>query len=116
MLLSAAAVTVNVSGIFPLLQNLTQAGENVEADGKQALLFRPVIHLFGRKNRTLDGEVVKVRSDTVTLVSPALLCLMKLADSMFLGGNTDYSRSSGRNSSCMVEFKLWHVECPPWRK
>lgn len=59
---AAAAVTVNVSGVAPLSQNLTQGGENLEIDGKQALLFRPVIHLFGRKNRTLDGEVVKVRT------------------------------------------------------
>eukprot|EP00878_Enallax_costatus_P028568 GHUV01030865.1.p1 GENE.GHUV01030865.1~~GHUV01030865.1.p1 ORF type:complete len:509 (+),score=149.61 GHUV01030865.1:466-1992(+) len=51
--------TVNVSNIFPLVQNLTQNGESVKVDGKQQLLFRPVIHLFGRKNRTLAGEVIK---------------------------------------------------------
>lgn len=51
--------TVNVTNVYPLLQNLTQNGENVKVDGKQQLLFRPVIHLFGRKNRTLDGEVIK---------------------------------------------------------
>lgn len=44
-----------------MIQNLTQNGENVKIDGKQALLFRPVIHLFGSKNRTLNGDVIQVR-------------------------------------------------------
>jgi hypothetical protein len=51
------AVTVNISSIAPLPQRLSQNGSDVVVNGKQAMLFRPVIHLFGRKNRTLNGEV-----------------------------------------------------------
>jgi hypothetical protein len=50
-------VTVNISSIAPLPQRLSQNGSDVVVNGKQAMLFRPVIHLFGRKNRTLNGEV-----------------------------------------------------------
>lgn len=55
------AVTVNVSNIFPLAENLTQNGMNVKVDGNQEMLFRPVIHLYGAKNKTLDGKVIEVR-------------------------------------------------------
>ncbi|WIA16610.1 hypothetical protein OEZ85_013277 [Tetradesmus obliquus] len=51
--------TVNISNIAPLPQQLSQNGSSVVVNGKQAMLFRPVIHLFGRKNRTLNGEVIK---------------------------------------------------------
>ncbi|KAF8065490.1 hypothetical protein HT031_003091 [Scenedesmus sp. PABB004] len=51
--------TLNVSNIAPLPTNLTQNGTALSLDGKPALLFRPVVHLFGRKNRTLDGTVLK---------------------------------------------------------
>jgi hypothetical protein len=54
------AVTVNVTDIYPLTQNLTQNGLNLKVDGVQEMLFRPVIHLFGQKNRTLDGKVLDV--------------------------------------------------------
>lgn len=53
------AVTVNISDIYPLPQKLSQNGSNIVVNGKQAMLFRPVIHLFGNKNRTLNGEVLK---------------------------------------------------------
>ncbi len=54
------AVTVNISNIYPLSVPLTQNGSLVRVDGNQEMLFRPVIHLFGNKNRTLDGKVLKV--------------------------------------------------------
>jgi hypothetical protein len=53
---------VNISNISPLPQRLSQNGSNIVVNGKQAMLFRPVIHLFGRKNRTLNGEVGLLRS------------------------------------------------------
>jgi hypothetical protein len=56
-LLLLPTVTVNISNIAPLPQRLSQNGSNIVVNGKQAMLFRPVIHLFGRKNRTLNGEV-----------------------------------------------------------
>jgi hypothetical protein len=40
---------------------LTQNGSLVRVDGNQEMLFRPVIHLFGNKNKTLDGKILKVR-------------------------------------------------------
>jgi hypothetical protein len=55
------AVTVNISNIYPLSVPLAQNGSLVRVDGNQEMLFRPVIHLFGNKNRTLDGKVLKVR-------------------------------------------------------
>jgi hypothetical protein len=58
--LCAPAVTVNVSRLYPLTVPLTQNGTAVRVDGTPEMLFRPVIHLFGNKNRTLSGEVLKV--------------------------------------------------------
>lgn len=58
--LLTCAVTVNVSNLHPLAVPLTQNGSMVRVDGNQEMLFRPVIHLFGNKNRTLDGKVLKV--------------------------------------------------------
>jgi hypothetical protein len=55
------AVTVNVSRLYPLTVPLTQNGSAVRVDGTPEMLFRPVIHLFGNKNRTLSGEMLKVR-------------------------------------------------------
>ena len=55
------AVTVNISNIYPLSVPLSQNGSLVRVDGSQEMLLRPVIHLFGNKNRTLDGKVLKVR-------------------------------------------------------
>lgn len=55
-----SAVTVNVSNLHPLAVPLTQNGSQVRVDGNQEMLFRPVIHLFGNKNRTLDGKILKV--------------------------------------------------------
>lgn len=54
------AVTVNISSIGPLARNLTQNGDQVlmASDDTPALLFRPVVHLFGRKSRNLDGSQV----------------------------------------------------------
>jgi hypothetical protein len=52
-------VTVNVSNLHPLAVPLTQNGSMVRVDGNQEMLFRPVIHLFGNKNRTLDGKILK---------------------------------------------------------
>lgn len=54
------AVTVNVTNLHPLAVPLTQNGSMVKVDGNQEMLFRPVIHLFGNKNRTLDGKILKV--------------------------------------------------------
>ncbi|KAF6263487.1 hypothetical protein COO60DRAFT_412512 [Scenedesmus sp. NREL 46B-D3] len=51
--------TVNISSIAPLPQRLSQNGSDVVVNGKQAMLLRPIIHLFGRKNRTMNGEVIK---------------------------------------------------------
>lgn len=48
-----------MTGISPPGLNLTQNGSDVEVDGKQQLLLRPVLHIYGAKNRTLNGEVVK---------------------------------------------------------
>jgi len=31
----------------------------VVVDGEQQMLLRPVIHLFGHKNKSLDGTVLK---------------------------------------------------------
>jgi len=53
------AVTLNVSNIYPLVKNLTQNGTNVVVGGKQQLLLRPMIHLFGHKNKSLDGTVLQ---------------------------------------------------------
>jgi hypothetical protein len=52
---------VNVSNLHPLSVPLTQNGSLVRVDGNQEMLFRPVIHLFGNKNKTLDGKILKVR-------------------------------------------------------
>lgn len=65
--LSVLAVTVNVSRLYPLTVPLTQNGTAVRVDGTPEMLFRPVIHLFGNKNRTLSGEVLKV-SDNMPVV------------------------------------------------
>lgn len=51
--------TVNVSDIYPLAQNLSQNGSAIKVDGNQEMLFRPVIHLFGNKNKSLDGSVIR---------------------------------------------------------
>lgn len=51
--------TVNVSNLHPLSVPLTQNGSLVRVDGNQEMLFRPVIHLFGNKNKTLDGKILK---------------------------------------------------------
>ncbi len=59
MLPAPLAVTVNVSGIAPLAQNLTQNGSTLSIKGKPALLFRPVLQLFGQKSRSLDGTIIK---------------------------------------------------------
>lgn len=55
---------MNISNIAPLPQQLSQNGSSVVVNGKQAMLFRPVIHLFGRKNRTLNGEVSQLHNST----------------------------------------------------
>eukprot|EP00775_Hariotina_reticulata_P009794 gene9794-9952_t len=51
--------TLNISNIHPLVQNLTQNGSNVVVNGQQQLLLRPMIHLFGHKNKSLDGTVLR---------------------------------------------------------
>jgi hypothetical protein len=52
-----------VSDIHPVGQNLTQNGTAIMAsNGQPEMLFRPVIHLFGSKNKTLDGKVLEVRA------------------------------------------------------
>lgn len=54
------AVTINISSIAPMAQMLTQNGDQVllAADDSPALLFRPVLQLFGRRSRNLDGSEV----------------------------------------------------------
>lgn len=67
------AVTVNISNIYPLSVPLTQNGSAVRVDGNTEMLFRPVIHLFGHKNKTLDGRVLKVRSRNLHIITAMLL-------------------------------------------
>lgn len=57
--LCCVAVTLNISNIHPLVQNLTQNSSNVVVNGQQQLLLRPMIHLFGHKNKSLDGTVLR---------------------------------------------------------
>eukprot|EP00775_Hariotina_reticulata_P009796 gene9796-9954_t len=51
-------VTVNVSSVSPLAQNLTQNGSTVVVAGEQQLLIQPVLHIWGALNTTLDGTVL----------------------------------------------------------